>query len=105
MQARHNKKNPEASGYDAKPRKNPQKDPERSWLTAHLEAHGVEHILQHILGSIGKPTTQGKTECFWQTFELYYPRFNDGTEFLEHYNYVRPHRSLNFLTPAEVYYS
>jgi len=72
-----------------------------SQFTAHLEAHGIEHIL----GSIGKPTTQGKIERFWQTFELYYPRFNGMTEFLEHYNYVRPHRSLNFLTPSEVYYS
>jgi putative transposase len=57
------------------------------------------------MGSIGKPTTQGKIERFFQTFELYYPRFNDMTEFQQHYNYVRPHRSLNFLTPAEVYYA
>jgi transposase InsO family protein len=72
-----------------------------SQFTAYLEAHGIEHIL----GSIGKPTTQGKIERFFQTFELHYPRFNDMTEFLEHYNYVRPYRSLNLLTPAEVYYS
>ena len=72
-----------------------------SQFTAYLEAHGIEHIT----GSIGKPTTQGKIERFFQTFELYYPRFNGMAEFLEHYNNVRPHRSLNFLTPAEVYYS
>jgi putative transposase len=70
-------------------------------FTTYCTQHGIEHIM----GSIGKPTTQGKIERFWQTFELYYPRFNDMTEFLQHYNYVRPHRSLNFLTPAEIYYS
>jgi len=70
-------------------------------FTNFCEAHGIEHIF----GSTGKPTTQGKIERFWQTFELYYPRFNDMTDFLQHYNYVRPHRSLNFLTPAEIYYS
>jgi len=76
-------------------------DDGESIFTEFCERHGIEHIF----GSIGKPTTQGKIERFWQTFELYYPRFNDMTEFLQHYNYVRPHRSLNFLTPAEVYYS
>ena len=65
----------------------------------------TEHGIEHIFGSTGKPTTQGKIERFWQTFELYYPRFNDMTRFLQHYNHVRPHRSLNFLTPADVYYS
>jgi len=30
------------------------------------------------------PKPQGKIERFFQTFELYYPRFNDMAEFLEH---------------------
>ena len=72
-----------------------------SQFTAYLKAHGIEHIM----GSIGKPTTQGKIERFFQTFELYYPRFNNMTQFLKHYNYVRPHRSLNFLTPADIYFT
>jgi putative transposase len=71
-----------------------------SQFTAYLEAHGI----QHIMGSIGKPTTQGKIERFFRTFQLYYPRFNSTPEFLHHYNYVKTHRSLNFLTPAEVYF-
>jgi putative transposase len=69
-----------------------------SRFTTYLEAHGIEHIM----GSIGKPTTQGKIERFFQTFELYYPRFNSPTQFKQYYN-QKPHRSLNFLTPAEVY--
>jgi putative transposase len=70
-------------------------------FTNFCQTHGIEHIQ----GSIGKPTTQGKIERFFQTFMLYYPRFNDMPRFLEHYNKVKPHRSLNFLTPAEVYYA
>jgi transposase InsO family protein len=67
-------------------------------FTAYLEGHGIEHIM----GSIGKPTTQGKIERFFQTFELYYPRFNDLNRFREYYN-NKPHRSLNYKTPAQVY--
>jgi len=70
-------------------------------FTNFCETHGIEHIQ----GSTGKPTTQGKIERFFQTFTAYYPRFNDMTDFLEYYNKTKPHRSLNFLTPAEVYYA
>jgi transposase InsO family protein len=67
-------------------------------FTLYLESHGI----QHITGSIGKPTTQGKIERFFQTFQLYYPRFNDLNQFREYYN-NKPHRSLNCKTPAQVY--
>ena len=71
-----------------------------SQFTAYLEAHGIEHIM----GSIGKPTTQGKIERFFQTFQLYYPRFNNLDRFREAYNH-KPHRSLNYKTPAEIYFN
>jgi len=74
-------------------------DDSKSSFTKFCEQHGIEHIL----GSIGKPTTQGKIERFFQTFTAYYPRFSSPTQFKQYYNHVRPHRSLNFLTPAEVY--
>jgi transposase InsO family protein len=73
-------------------------DDGKSRFTLYLEAHGIEHIT----GSIGKPTTQGKIERFWQTFQLYYPKFNNTNRFREYYN-NKPHRSLNYKTPAEVY--
>ena len=73
-------------------------DDSKSRFTLYLEAHGIEHIT----GSIGKPTTQGKIERFWQTFQLYYPKFNNLDRFREYYN-NKPHRSLNYKTPAEVY--
>jgi len=71
-----------------------------SQFTAYLKAHGIEHIM----GSIGKPTTQGKIERFFQTFQLYYPRFNNLDRFREAYNH-KPHRSLNYKTPAEIYFN
>ena len=70
----------------------------KSRFTEFCEEHGIEHIF----GSIGKPTTQGKIERFWQTFTLYYPKFDNPARFREAYNH-KPHRSLNWKTPAEVY--
>jgi len=73
-------------------------DDGKSRFTEFCEQHGIEHIF----GSIGKPTTQGKIERFFQTFQLYYPRFNNLDRFREAYNH-KPHRSLNYRTPAEIY--
>lgn len=73
-------------------------DDGKSGFTEFCEEHGIEHIF----GSIGKPTTQGKIERFFQTFTLYYPKFNNLDRFREAYNH-KPHRSLNWKTPAEVY--
>jgi transposase InsO family protein len=64
-------------------------------FTLYLEAHGIKHITD----SIGKPTTQGKIERFFQTFEPHYPRFNDMELFREYYN-NKPLGSLNHKTPS-----
>jgi len=69
-------------------------------FTNYCSGHGIEHIL----GSTGKPTTQGKIERFWQTFELYYPRFKNMNRFIAYYN-QKPHRSLNYKTPQQVYFN
>jgi len=54
-----------------------------------------KHGIEHMLGSTGKPTTQGKIERFFQTFQRYYPRFNNIDQFQEYYN-DKPHQSLNY---------
>jgi len=69
-------------------------------FTTSCESYGIEHIL----GSIGKPTTQGKIERFFQTFERYYPRFSDIHQFRKYYN-NKPHRSLKYRTPAQIYFN
>ena len=75
-------------------------DSDKSRFTLYLETHGIKHIM----ASIGKPTTQGKIERFFQTFAAYYPRFSNQDRFREYYN-NKPHRSLNYKTPAQVYFN
>jgi transposase InsO family protein len=62
-----------------------------------------QHI-KHILGGIGKPTTQGKIERWFRTYDLEHARFQLHWKFVEYYNYERPHMALNYSTPAEVYF-
>jgi transposase InsO family protein len=59
-----------------------------------------------------KPTTQGKIERFWQTLKRYLATHPASTiselqnsldTFREHYNTIRPHRSLNRRTPEFAY--
>lgn len=73
----------------------------RSDFDEFCEQHGVEHIM----GGIGKPTTQGKIERFFRTFNMYYPRFRCMDEFLYNYNHVMLHGSLGYRTPGSVYFN
>jgi putative transposase len=60
--------------------------------------------IKHILGGIGKPTTQGKIERWFRTYDLEHDRFPLHRKFIQYYNWERPHMSLNYKTPAEVYF-
>jgi len=59
--------------------------------------------IEHILGSIGKPTTTGKIERFFGTFKKQIDGFGSVDEFVKYYNYEKPHRSLEYQTPASLY--
>ena len=61
--------------------------------------------IKHILGGIGKPTTQGKIERWFRTYDQEHSRFELHWKFIEYYNYERPHMALNYKTPAEVYFN
>ena len=65
----------------------------------HVKSKGVEHIF----ASIKKPTTCGKLERFWGTHNKERWNFSSLRKFLNYYNYKRPHMSLDYLTPHEVY--
>jgi putative transposase len=78
-------------------------------LAKWLEARGMEHVR----GAPYHPQTQGKIERWHQTLRnrilldnYYLPgdleRQIDA--FVEHYNHVRYHESINNLTPADVYF-
>jgi hypothetical protein len=55
-------------------------------------------------GGIGKPTTQGKIEHWFRTYDLEHARFPLHRKFIQYYNYERPRMSLNYKTPAEVFF-
>lgn len=61
--------------------------------------------IKHILGGIGKPTTLGKIERWFRTYDQEHAKFNLHRKFIEYYNYERPHMSLNYKTPAEIYFT
>jgi transposase InsO family protein len=60
--------------------------------------------IKHILGGIGKPTTQGKIERWFRTYDQEHARFPLHRKFIHYYNWERPHMALNYSTPAEIYF-
>jgi transposase InsO family protein len=69
-----------------------------------FDTYCEQQRIRHILGGIGKPTTQGKIERWFRTYDLEHSRFPVHWKFIEYYNYERPHMALNYKTPAEVYF-
>jgi len=63
------------------------------------------HSIQHIVASKRRPTTIGKVERFHRSYEEEAWRYSDHTEYIQHYNYERPHQALDYLTPAGVYFN
>lgn len=62
-----------------------------------------EKNIEHIMSGIGRPTTQGKIERFFQTIKTTMKRIPNIQEATQYYNYTKPHTSLNYKTPAEIY--
>lgn len=71
---------------------------------SNFDAYCERNKIKHILGGIGKPTTLGKIERWFRTYDLEHARFPLHWKFIEYYNYERPHMSLDYSTPAEVYF-
>lgn len=71
----------------------------KSAFDARLEELGIEHIL----GAVGKPTTTGKIERFWGTWDREGDLVETLDDFLFYYNQVRPHQSLDYEKPLEVF--
>ncbi len=72
---------------------------ETSLFFTSLQALGVHHIY----ASVKKPTTCGKLERFWRTHNDERWTFKSLERFVKHYNYSRPHMSLGWKTPYEVW--
>lgn len=61
--------------------------------------------IKHYLARINRPQTNGKIERFFLTYKTEYATgtFNNITDYIKHYNEQRPHMSLNYKTPKEVW--
>jgi transposase InsO family protein len=70
-----------------------------------FDSYCHEKGIKHILGGIGKPTTLGKVERWFRTYDQEHSRFTLHRKFIEYYNYERPHMALDYSTPAEVYFN
>ena len=70
-----------------------------SRFVEHMQSKSVEHIF----ASVKKPTTCGKLERFWGTHNKERWNFSSLEKFISYYNHERPHMSLDYLTPYEVF--
>ena len=64
-----------------------------------LEELGIKHIL----AAVRRPTTTGKIERWWGTYDQEGDLFENLDDFLFYYNQVRPHQSLDYEKPLEVF--
>ena len=72
---------------------------DKARFPAFLEKHGIKHILCRIK----HPQSNGKSEKFNHTYKLHRHAFKTKEEFINWYNNIRPHMSLNEKTPEEAY--
>jgi len=59
--------------------------------------------IEHIMGRVNKPTTCGKVEKLHDTYNREIHKFRSPEEFRWSYNSQRPHESLDYKTPSELY--
>lgn len=66
-----------------------------------LNALGIKHCLARI----NRPQTNGKVERFFLTYKTEYATgsFTDVNDFMRHYNEERPHMSLLYKTPKQIW--
>lgn len=61
--------------------------------------------IKHYLARVNRPQTNGKIERFFLTYKTEYltGTFSNINDYIKHYNNERPHMSLNYKTPQEVW--
>ena len=60
--------------------------------------------IHHIRSAVHSPTTCGKIERLFQTIKKELPFCKDINDFRMRYNHSRKHKSLDYKTPAEIYF-
>src|SRR3989338_1998764 len=61
--------------------------------------------IRHYVARVNRPQTNGKVERFFLSYKTEYATssFQSLGDYIRHYNEARPHMSLNFKTPKEVW--
>ena len=61
--------------------------------------------IKHYLARVNRPQTNGKVERFFLSYKIEYATgsFRNITDYILHYNGARPHMSLNYKTPKEIW--
>jgi putative transposase len=61
--------------------------------------------IKHYLARVNRPQTNGKIERFFLSYKTEYATgtFSNINDYIKHYNNKRPHMSLNYKTPAEIW--
>jgi transposase InsO family protein len=60
--------------------------------------------IEHITASVRRPSTIGKIEAFHKAYESEAWMFNSHREFVDYWNYQRPHQGIGYLYPADIYF-
>jgi len=71
-----------------------------STFTKYCSGNGI----QHIVASIRRPSTIGKIEAFHKAYTIEASIYPTHKEFVNYWNYERPHQGIGYLYPAEVYF-
>jgi len=60
--------------------------------------------IQHIVASVRRPSTIGKIEAFHKAYTIEASIYPTHKEFVNYWNYERPHQGIGYLYPADVYF-
>ncbi len=72
----------------------------RSEFTEFCSGNGIEHIVT----SVRRPSTIGKIEAFHKAYTCEAWIYGTHKEFVNYWNYERPHQGIGYLYPADVYF-
>lgn len=79
----------------------PEAKQENTQFRTYLDTLGIKHYLARV----NRPQTNGKIERFFLTYKTEYTTgtFKNIDDYIKHYNNQRPHMSLNYKTPKEIW--
>jgi len=69
-----------------------------------FENYCKEKGIKHLLCKYNHPQSNGKIEKWFDTYEKHRYRFGSIDEFIDWYNHIKPHFSLDIRTPEEVFW-